>query len=103
MVYLAALDPALSPLQEPVTLASILPDRPMSFGGWTPANYEHTYQDRVTVTDALAESLNVPTAYLGSLLGPPAMVSTAHLMGIHGGLPNYLPIPIAAAEVPLPP
>ena len=101
IVYLAALDPALSPLHEPVTLASMLPDQPMSFGGWTPANYEHTYQDRVTVTDAIAESLNVPTAYLGSLLGPPAMVSTAHLMGIHGDLPNYLPIAIGAGEVTL--
>jgi membrane peptidoglycan carboxypeptidase len=101
IVYLTALDPALSPLPEPVTLASILPDRPMTFGGWTPANYERTYQGQVTVTEALAESLNVPTAYLGSLLGPPAMVSTAHLMGIHGDLPNYLPIAIGAGEVTL--
>jgi len=101
IVYLTALDPALSPLSEPVTLASILPDRPMTFGGWTPANYERTYQGQVTVTDALAESLNVPTAYLGSLLGPPAMISTAHLMGIHGNLPNYLPIAIGAGEVTL--
>lgn len=101
IVYLTALDPALSPLTEPVTLASILPDRPMTFGGWTPANYERTYQGQVTVTEALAESLNVPTAYLGSLLGPPAMVSTAHLMGIRGNLPNYLPIAIGAGEVTL--
>jgi penicillin-binding protein 1B len=101
IVYLTALDPKLSPLQEPVTLASLLPDRPMSFGGWTPANYERTYQDKVTVTEALAESLNVPTAYLGSLLTPPAMVSTAHLMGIRGNLPNYLPISIGAGEVTL--
>ena len=43
----------------------------MSFGGWTPVNYERTYQGTVTVVEALAESLNVPTAYLGSLLGPP--------------------------------
>jgi penicillin-binding protein 1A len=45
--------------------------------------------------------LNVPTAYLGSLLGAPAMVSTAHLMGIHGNLPNYLPISIGAGEMTL--
>ncbi len=101
IVYLTALDPALSPLPEPVTLASILPDRPMTFGEWTPANYERTYQGQVTVTEALAESLNVPTAYLGSLLGPPAMVSTAHLMGIRGNLPDYLPIAIGAGEVTL--
>ncbi|HLW69412.1 MAG TPA: transglycosylase domain-containing protein [Candidatus Binataceae bacterium] len=101
IVYLAALDPALSPLTEPVTLASILPDRPMSFGGWTPVNYERTYQGEVTVTSALAESLNVPTAYLGSLLGPPAIVRTAHLLGIRSKLPNYLPVAIGAGEVTL--
>jgi penicillin-binding protein 1B len=54
IVYLTALDPALSPLHEPVTLASILPDRPMTFGTWTPANYERTYRGQVTVTTALA-------------------------------------------------
>lgn len=101
IVYVTALDPALSPLSYPVTLASILPDRPMSFGGWTPANYERTYREKVTVTEALAESLNVPTAYLGSLLGPPAMISTAHLLGIRGDLPDYLPISIGAGEVTL--
>ncbi|MBV8356323.1 MAG: PBP1A family penicillin-binding protein [Deltaproteobacteria bacterium] len=101
IVYLTALDPALSPLAQPVTLASILPDRPMSFGGWTPANYEGTYVGDVTVAEALADSLNVPTAYLGSLLGPPAMIRTAHLMGIQEDLPNYLPISIGAGEVTL--
>lgn len=101
IVYLTALDPAMSPLNETVTLASILPDRPLSFGGWTPVNYERTYQGQVTVTAALAESLNIPTAYLGSLLGPPAIIRTAHLMGIRGDLPSYLPISIGAGEVTL--
>jgi membrane peptidoglycan carboxypeptidase len=101
VVYLTALDPALSPLNEPVTLASILPDRRMSFGGWTPMNYEGRYAGDVTVAEALADSLNVPTAYLGSLLGPPAMIRTAHLMGIQEDLPNYLPISIGSGEVTL--
>ncbi len=101
IVYLTALDPALSPLDQTVTLASILPDRPMTFGGWTPVNYERTYQGQVTVTEALAESLNVPTAYLGNLLGPPTIIKTAHLMGIRGDLPSYLPISIGAGEVTL--
>ncbi|HKV55464.1 MAG TPA: transglycosylase domain-containing protein [Candidatus Binataceae bacterium] len=101
IVYVTALDPAISPLAQTVTLASILPDRPMSFGGWTPVNYERTYAGDVTVEEALAQSLNVPTAYLGSLLGPPAMIRTAHLMGIHDDLPNYLPISIGAGDVTL--
>jgi penicillin-binding protein 1B len=101
IVYLTALDPVMSPLNQPVTLASILPDRPMTFGGWTPANYERTYAGQVTVGEALAQSLNVPTAYLGSLLGTPAIIRTAHLMGIHEDLPNYLPISIGAGETTL--
>ena len=54
----------------------------MTFDGWTPANYERTYQGQVTVAAALAESLNVPTAYLGSLIGPPRIIQTARSLGI---------------------
>ena len=101
IVYLTALDPELNPLPEPVTLASLLPDRPMTFGGWTPANYERTYQGQVTVAAALAESLNVPTAYLGSLIGTARIIRTAHALGIRSELPNYLPVTIGAGEITL--
>ncbi|MGH7914600.1 MAG: transglycosylase domain-containing protein [Candidatus Binataceae bacterium] len=101
IVYLSALDPSRSRIGQPVTLASLLPDRPMSFNGWTPVNYERTYQGTVTVVEALAESLNVPTAYLGSLLGPSTIVRTAHEMGINEDIPSVLPISIGAAETTL--
>ncbi len=101
IVYLTALDPELNPLPEPVTLASLLPDRPMTFGGWTPANYERTYQGQVTVAAALAESLNVPTAYLGSLIGTSRIIRTAHSLGIRSELPDYLPVTIGAGEITL--
>ncbi len=101
IVYLAAMDPDRSPLHRPLTLASVLPDRPMSFGRWAPVNFEHTYQGQVTVVQALAESLNVPTAYVGSELGPPLMVRTAHEVGIHADLPAVLPMAIGADEVTL--
>jgi penicillin-binding protein 1B len=101
IVYLTALDPEFNPLPEPVTLASLLPDRPMTFGGWTPVNYEHTYQGQVTVAAALAESLNMPTAYLGSLIGPPRIIRTARSLGIRSALPDYLPISIGAGEITL--
>ena len=101
IVYIGALDPERNPLPEPVTLASLLPDRPMTFNGWTPVNYERTYQGTVTVAEALAESLNVPTAYLGSLLGPARIIRTAHELGIHEDQPDYLPVTIGAGEVTL--
>jgi penicillin-binding protein 1B len=101
LVFIGALDPERNPLPEPVTLASLLPDRPMTFNGWTPVNYERTYQGTVTVAEALAESLNVPTAYLGSLLGPPRIIRTAHDFGISENLPDYLPITIGSGDVSL--
>jgi len=101
IVYLSALDPERRPFAEPVTLASILPDHPMSFHGWAPVNYEGTYHGQVTVADAIAESLNVPTAYLGSLLGAETIVNTAHELGIREKLEPVLPIAIGADETTL--
>jgi penicillin-binding protein 1B len=101
IVYLAALDPERSPLSSPLTLASTLPDHPMSFGGWTPVNYEHTYKGQVTVVEALFESLNVPTAWVGSQLGPEKIAQTAHELGIGENLPAVLPISIGSDETTL--
>ncbi|MGC2275652.1 MAG: PBP1A family penicillin-binding protein [Candidatus Binatus sp.] len=101
IVYLAALDPDRAPFSPPLTLASLLPDEPMTFNGWTPANYERTYQPQVTVVQALYESLNVPTAYVGNELGPATIVKTAREMGIHEDLQAYLPIAIGADETTL--
>ncbi len=101
IVYLAALDPDRCPFGAPLTLASMLPDRPMSFHGWAPTNYEGEYKDRVTVASALADSLNVPTAYVGSLLGPRVMVATAHELGVNEDMPAVLPIAIGAGDTTL--
>ena len=101
IVYLSALDPSRAPFSPPLTLASLLPDEQMSFNGWTPANYERTYQPQVTVAEALIESLNVPTAYVGNELGAGRIVRTAHELGIGADLPAVLPISIGADEVTL--
>jgi penicillin-binding protein 1B len=101
IVYLTALDPARNPIERAFTLASVLPDRPMSFGGWMPADYERSYRGTVTAVEALADSLNVPTAYLGSLVGTSRMINTAHDMGIGEVLPNSLPIALGAGETTL--
>jgi penicillin-binding protein 1B len=101
IVYLTALDPSRNPIETPFTLASSLPDHPMSFNGWTPVDYERTYRGTVTAVEALADSLNIPTAYLGSLLGTGHMIKTAHELGISEPLPNALPIALGAGEATL--
>jgi len=101
IVYLAALDPARAPISPVMTLASLLPNQPMNFNGWTPANYEHSDQARVTVVKAMSESLNIPAAYVGSRLGAKLMVRTAHELGIGQELDAVLPISIGAEETTL--
>ncbi|HUY37529.1 MAG TPA: PBP1A family penicillin-binding protein, partial [Candidatus Binataceae bacterium] len=101
IVYLTAIDPARAPFSPAMTLATVLPDRPMTFGTWTPANYERTYQGQVTVAQALFESLNVPTAWVGNQLGPARIAQTAHELGIQEELPAVLPISIGADETTL--
>ncbi len=101
IVYMTALDASRTPWSRPMTLASMIPDRPMSFHGWTPVNYERTYRGEVTVAEALARSLNVPTAYVGVELGPQRIVETAHEMGLDGELPAVPSIAIGAGEATL--
>ncbi len=101
IVYLTALDARRSPWSPPMTLATMVPDRPMSFHGWTPANYERTYRGEVTVAEALARSLNVPTAYVGVELGPRRIINTAHEMGIDEELPAVPSLAIGAGEATL--
>src|SRR5205085_3245268 len=72
-----------------------------SFGGWTPENYERSYESQVTAATALAKSINIPAAYVGSRLGAALMVKTAHDLGISQQLDPVLPIAIGADETTL--
>jgi penicillin-binding protein 1B len=101
VVYLAAMDPTRSPISPVLTLASMLPNRPMSFGAWTPANYERSEVGAVTAARALSESLNIPAAYVGSKLGGDLMVKTAYELGVSQPLEPILPIAIGAEETTL--
>lgn len=51
-----------------ITAADIYPDKAISYGGWTPRNYDHTYSGDVSVRNALRRSLNtVPVQILNDM------------------------------------
>lgn len=51
-----------------ITAADIYPDKAISYGGWTPRNYDHTYSGDVSVRTALRRSLNtVPVQILNDM------------------------------------
>ncbi|MGP8269007.1 MAG: penicillin-binding protein 1A [Terracidiphilus sp.] len=79
----------------------IIVDGPVSFGGYTPHNYENDYKGAMTLTNAFAESRNIPALKLAAHVGIHKVIDMAHRFGVTSNIPAYLPIAIGAAEITL--
>ncbi|TWG91394.1 penicillin-binding protein 1A [Mesorhizobium sp. J18] len=103
-VFLAALEQGRTP-------QSIRNDAPIKIGKWTPQNYGGKYHGQVTLSEALAGSLNSVAAQLVMEAGPKNVVEVAHRMGIESklnanasialGTSEVTPLELTAAYVPL--
>jgi penicillin-binding protein 1A len=91
-VYLTALERGLTP-------DSIRDDRPIEIKGWKPENFSHEYFGPVTLTQALAMSLNTVSVRLTLEFGPTAVVKTAHRLGIASKLEPNASIALGTSEV----
>jgi 1A family penicillin-binding protein len=65
-----------------ITAASIMHDKPTTFGDWTPTNYDGQYRGDISIRNALATSLNIPAAEVMQKVGPEEAAATAKRMGI---------------------
>jgi len=74
-VYLAAIESGMSP-------STMVDDSPVSFGNWSPKNYENDFRGPVTLRTALEHSLNVPTVKLANQIGVDKPLYYAQQMGI---------------------
>lgn len=74
-VYLAAIESGMSP-------SSMLDDSPISFGSWSPMNYDNRFRGAVSLRTALEDSLNVPTVKLANQTGVDKPLYYAQQMGI---------------------
>jgi penicillin-binding protein 1A len=93
-VYTAAIEDGAKP-------TDIIVDGPVSFGGYTPHNYENNYKGRMTLTNAFAESRNIPALKLAARLGIHKVIGVAHRFGVTSNIPAYLPVAIGAVEITL--
>jgi penicillin-binding protein 1A len=91
-VYLTALEAGLTP-------ETIRQDAPLNLKGWQPENYTHEYFGPVTLTQALAMSLNTVAVRLGIEVGPKNVVRTAHRLGISSKLEANPSISLGTSEV----
>jgi penicillin-binding protein 1A len=91
-VYLTAIEAGLTP--DTVRL-----DAPLDVKGWKPENYTHEYFGQVTLTQALAMSLNTVAVRVGLEVGPKNVVRTAHRLGIASKLEPNASIALGTSEV----
>ncbi len=66
---------------------SLIDDRPVTFGHWTPTNFDDDYHGTVSVREALQRSLNVPAVMLLDAVGPAQLLSRMRRAGTPGALP----------------
>ncbi|MCC8963059.1 penicillin-binding protein 1A [Bradyrhizobium sp. Pear76] len=91
-VYLTAVESGLTP-------DTIRTDAPLDIKGWKPENYTHEYFGSVTLTQALAMSLNTVAVRLGVEVGAKNVVRTAHRLGISSKLEPNVSIALGTSEV----
>ena len=91
-VYLAGLEHGLTP-------DTVREDGPINVKGWQPENYSHEYFGPVTLTKALALSLNTVAVRVGLEVGPKTVVKTAHRLGVASELQPNASIALGTSEV----
>jgi len=93
-VYTTAIEAGATP-------DDIIVDAPASFGSYAPHNYENDFKGAMTLTNAFAESRNVPAVKLAARVGIRKVIEMAHRFGVTSEIPPYLPIALGAADITL--
>ncbi len=93
-VYLTAIDAGMTPRTRKI-------DEPVTFGNWSPDNYRRKYLGPVTLTKALASSINTVAAKLAIEVGPDNVAATARRLGISYPLVANASIALGTSEVSL--
>ena len=93
-VYLAALRAGWTP-------DSIIEDRPISIGGWKPANSDGVYRGSITLREAFARSSNAATVRLSENVGRANVMRAARELGITTPLPDSPSVALGTAGVSL--
>src|SRR5262244_807876 len=91
-VYLTALERGLTP-------DAVREDKPIALKGWKPENYSRNYHGPVTLTQALALSLNTVSVRLTLESSPAAVAKTAHRLGIASKLDPNPSLALGTSEV----
>jgi len=85
LIYGLAFDQGLA---HPETL---IDDKPMSFGGYAPQNFDRAYRGTIRLRNALQLSLNLPVVQLLDAIGPAKLLVAMDKAGVRGVIPGGQP------------
>ncbi len=91
-VYLAALEAGISPWDT-------REDEPVDINGYKPANFGNEYYGTLTLSDALAHSVNTITVNLAQEVGVRSVIAAARRCGITSPLQDNASLALGTAEV----
>ncbi len=94
VVYLAGLETGLTP-------ESRIPDAPVTVDGWTPRNFDGRFRGEVTLSEAMAESLNTVAVRVAGKAGYARVVDTARRLGVTSELDATPSLALGAGEITL--
>jgi len=96
LVLATAMNEGISPVTE-------LESKPVSIDAgdrvWRVTNYDHTYLGSVNLSRAIVSSDNSVYAQLTDIVGPKAIVKTAHSLGVRSHLTPYFSIGLGSGAV----
>ena len=78
---------------------SVMTDRYVQYGNWSPKNYTRSYAGRVTLTTALVKSINTIPVQLAQIVGGSKVIEKTRAMGVTSPLRNNPSLPIGTSEV----
>lgn len=93
-VYLAALEAGFDP-------DDTVKDSPVSVDGWKPRNFKNKYAGNVTLTRALAQSINTVAVKVSERVGRDKVIATARRLGISSPIASHPAVALGASEVTL--
>ena len=87
-------------MESGMTPTSTIVDAPITWGNWSPHNYENRYAGKITLTTAITQSINtVPVRLAKEKLGIQPIRDMAKAMGVETPIRNDKTIPIGTSEV----
>lgn len=72
----------MTALQHDMTPATTIEDKPVTYGGWSPQNAGKSFSGTMTLSDALANSVNTVAVQLADKVGTSRIIANAKKMGI---------------------